>query len=66
MHQWTLEGEDRTCEWNVTDPREAHGSACRSAKNARMRKMQECEKCENAKNVRCAEMRNLRDMQVRK
>jgi len=38
-HQWTLEDEDRTCERNVMDPREARGSACQSAKNARMRNM---------------------------
>jgi hypothetical protein len=37
-HQWTLEDKDRTCKQNVMDPREAHGSACQSVKNARMQK----------------------------
>jgi hypothetical protein len=42
MHQWTLEDEDRTCEQNAMDPREARSSACQSTKNA----------CENAKPTR--------------
>jgi len=48
MHQWTLEDEDRTCKWNAMDPREAHSSACQSAKNVRMQKckMWKCKKCE--------------------
>jgi hypothetical protein len=36
-HQWTLEDEDRTCERNAMDPREARSSACQNTKNARMR-----------------------------
>jgi len=46
MHQWTLEDEDRTCEWNAMDPREARGSTCQSAKNARMQNTWKCKTCE--------------------
>jgi len=51
MHQWTLEDEDRTCERNAMDPREARGSACQSAKNARMRNMRKRETREICKCV---------------
>jgi len=49
MHQWTLEDEDRTCERNAMDPREARGSACRSVRDARTRNVR---KRENVKPAR--------------
>jgi len=72
-HQWTLEDEDKTCERNAMDPREARGSACRSTKNARMRNMRKCEtreicECMNyelcgiarhAQYVRCVKTRGI-------
>jgi hypothetical protein len=55
MHQWTLEDEDRTCEWNAMDPREARSSACRNAKNARM---------QNTRDMQVRELRTVWDRKM--